>query len=94
MEYCDRVIYLDLPRRVSFRRAFWRPFNGRGKTRPDLADGCPDKLDWEFLWYTLWFERTMGARTQERITASGKPVVWIRSDRDKLRYLETIQRQE
>lgn len=49
LEKCDTVIFLDLPRllcvyRILKRVAFYRP-----GSRPDMADGCDERFDWEFI---------------------------------------------
>lgn len=50
----DIILYLDFPRRVCLRRVLsrWRTY--RGVTRPDMAPGCPEKIDREFLRWILW----------------------------------------
>jgi adenylate kinase family enzyme len=49
LEAADTVIFLDFPRPLCLWRVVKRRFKYRGKTRSDLAPGCPEKLDWEFL---------------------------------------------
>lgn len=49
MEACDTVIFLDIPRRICLYRILKRPFLFRGKTRPDMAEGCNEKVDLEFI---------------------------------------------
>jgi adenylate kinase family enzyme len=50
----DTVIFLDFPRLLCLWRVCKRRFVYRRKTRADLAPGCPEKLDWEFI---LWIWR-------------------------------------
>lgn len=45
----DTVIFLDLPRMVSLFRVLRRAIRYRGRERPDMASGCPEKVDREFL---------------------------------------------
>lgn len=45
----DTVIFLDLPRWLCLYRALKRAFVYRGRTRPDMAPGCPERLDAKFL---------------------------------------------
>ena len=91
LPYCDLVIYLELSRVRCLWRVTRRALKYRGVTRPDLHPGCPDKIDREFASYTWNFEKAMGVPSKEMVAASGKPVVWLKSDRDKLRYLESIK---
>ena len=43
------VIWLRLPRRLALRGAVLRWMRYAGRTRPDMAPGCPEKIDFEFL---------------------------------------------
>ena len=57
LKYCDTVVFLDYPRRVCLPAALGRIIRGYGKTRSDMADGCPEHLDWEFLQYIWRFKK-------------------------------------
>ena len=50
---CDTVIFLDLPRRICLMRVFRRRLRFRGRARPDMNQGCPERLDAKFLWW-IW----------------------------------------
>lgn len=49
----DAVIYLDFGRWHSLWRVAKRWLHYRGQTRPDLGEGCPEKLDREFITF-IW----------------------------------------
>ena len=49
IEACDTVIFLDLPRAVCTWRVLKRIVMYRDKGRPDMGEGCPERLDFEFL---------------------------------------------
>jgi adenylate kinase family enzyme len=49
LEKCDTVIFLDLPRFVCVYRVLKRVATYRKGKRPDMADGCDEKFDWEFI---------------------------------------------
>ncbi len=57
-EEADHILYLDFPRRVCLPRAFLRLWKFRGKTRPDMAPGCPEKIDFAFLKWLIRDGRT------------------------------------
>ena len=57
LEAADTVVYLDTPRRRCLVRVLLRVFRYRGKTRSDLAPGCPEKLDWKFLMWIWCYRR-------------------------------------
>ena len=46
---CDAVIFLDLPRRVCLWRVIKRIISYRENSRPDMAEGCAERFDLEFL---------------------------------------------
>lgn len=49
IEKCDTVIFLDLSRIVCTYRVIKRVALYRKGGRPDMADGCDEKFDWEFV---------------------------------------------
>jgi adenylate kinase family enzyme len=53
MEACDLAIFLDLPRHVCVRRVIARWRRHRGRSRPEMAAGCPERFSWKFLWW-IW----------------------------------------
>ncbi len=46
---CDTVIYLDFPRLACLLGVCKRVLTTYGKVRPDMGEGCPERLDFEFL---------------------------------------------
>ena len=46
---CDTVIFLDFPRTICVYRILKRVLTYRKGTRPDMAQGCDEKFDWEFI---------------------------------------------
>ena len=45
----DTVIYLDYPRRTCLLGVVKRVLSNYGKVRPDMAEGCPEKFDLDFI---------------------------------------------
>ena len=64
LKYADTVIFLDYPRRVSMWRVVKRILCFYGKTRADMTDGCPERLDWNFLRYVWNYNRDMRPRIE------------------------------
>ena len=50
---CDTAIFLDLPRTVCLYRILKRWLKYRNTNRPDMTEGCNEKVDWEFLGW-IW----------------------------------------
>ena len=49
VRYCDTVIYLDFSRFACLLGVLKRIFTTYGTVRPDMGEGCPERIDWEFL---------------------------------------------
>jgi adenylate kinase family enzyme len=54
---CDTIIWLDYSRWACLWGMLQRALRNRGKTRPDMAEGCPERLNWEFVKYIWNFNR-------------------------------------
>ena len=65
LERCDAVLFLDYPRRLCLFRALRRILRWRGRTRPDMAEGCPERLDPAFIRWIWDFHRTQRPRVLE-----------------------------
>ena len=53
LEKCDTIVYLDYSRWQCLLGLLQRVITGRGKVRPDMAKGCPERFDWELVKY-IW----------------------------------------
>lgn len=49
----DEIVWLCYPRLVCLARAIRRHRTYRGKVRESIAEGCLEKLDWEFVRWIL-----------------------------------------
>lgn len=78
MEEADQIIFLNFSRMACLIRAARRYFHYRNTVRPDMAPGCKEKLDWEFVRWILWEGRSKSARHRyDKLTAdySGKTII-------------------
>lgn len=53
---CDTVFWFDLPRRTCMLGILTRIAKSYGQVRPEMAPGCPEKIDFEFFRY-VWTYR-------------------------------------
>ncbi|TCD46417.1 AAA family ATPase [Streptococcus sp. X16XC17] len=63
LEEADCIIFMNFPAYLSFFRVLKRYLRYRGHSRPDMAEGCLEKLDWEFIWRILYRGRNKKKRT-------------------------------
>lgn len=93
LEQADAIVLLLFPRAVSLWRCFKRYRKYRNRTREDMAPGCNEKLDAEFVRWILWEGRTRKTRAHYREIASAyaSKTVILRSQRQIDRYLAALQ---
>jgi adenylate kinase family enzyme len=92
MARADTILFLDVPRRVCLWGALRRVVRYRGRSRPDLGAGCPEKFDLPFLRWIWLFERDTRPEIVARLErhAEAKRVVTLRSRREIARFLESL----
>lgn len=62
LEQSDLIIILAFNRFFCFKSALQRYFENKGHTRPDMAEGCNEKFDFEFAMWILFYGRTYKKR--------------------------------
>jgi adenylate kinase family enzyme len=89
LQACDTVIFLDMARTLCLRRVLKRAIMYRRQSRPDMAEGCHEKLNLKFM---LWIWN-YSSRTRPKIvhmiesSVEGKRIVWLRSPSEVERFL-------
>lgn len=96
LEEADRIILLQLNRFVCLHRILKRWLTYRGQTRPDMAAGCREKVDWEFIRWVLHDGRTKKKkagfdRVAERYKAK---VIRIRTVKEQCAFLDSLEAKE
>ena len=93
LERCDAVVLLDYLRRVCLFRALRRILSWRGRTRPDMAADCPERLDGEFVRWIWDFHRTQRPQVLELLDGwTGEKHVFC-SPKDCARFLAKLERE-
>ena len=96
LERADTAIFLDLPTWLCVTRVLVRVHSYHGRTRPDLPEGCPEKLDLEFLRWVAGYRRRSREKVVRVLDArereGGLRVVRLRSPREVAAYLEATGR--
>lgn len=89
----DTIIFLDLPRLVCTWRVIARRFHYFGRSRPDVAPGCPEHLTWEFVSWVWTYPSRRRPDILRRLdsVSQEKQVVILRSSREVERFLATIR---
>ena len=57
MKRCDTIIYLDFSRFACLMGVLKRVITTYGKVRPDMGEGCPERIDLDFLKWVWNFNK-------------------------------------
>lgn len=94
VQRCDTIVFLDMPRLLCVWRIAKRNFLYRRGGRPDMAEGCHEKLDPEFVSWVWNYPR----RTRPQVIAlirthwQEKRIVWLRSTEEVKKFLSDPRR--
>ena len=88
IERADSIIFIDFSRYFCIYRVLKRRIQNRGKTRYDLAEGCIEKIDWEFLKWIWNYPKRSRKNTLEKIYSSGKAVYHLKTRKAVKLFLE------
>lgn len=80
----DMVLWRRPPRGVAIRSVLERWWKYRGQSRPEMAPGCPEKIDLQFLQYIWTFEKREAPQFEEMLASHGRgiPVLTLKSFRE------------
>jgi adenylate kinase family enzyme len=62
---CDTAIWFDLPRSTCMLGILSRIAASYGRVRPEMSDGCPERIDFEFFRYVWTFREKQRPRLLE-----------------------------
>lgn len=93
MARADTIVWIDLPPLLCLWRAIHRMITYRRGGRPDMAEGCDEKLDLAFYAFILTFNRKVRPRIEAALAAHGAHarVVRLRSDREVAAFLAQVR---
>ena len=92
LERADAVVYLDYPTWLCLWRAFGRVRRFRGRARPDMAPGCPERFDPAFFWYILTFRRGPRRRTEAKLVGHEAKVMRFRRPGELRSWIDALAR--
>jgi len=86
-ELADAIIFLDLPRWLCLLRVLRRALLGYGRSRPDVAPGCPERFDWAFLKWVWNYPKRSRPKTLALLRAYPGSVVTLYSNGEIRRWI-------
>jgi adenylate kinase family enzyme len=87
----DTVIYLDFSRFACLMGVLKRVFITYGKVRPDMGEGCPERIDWDFLKWVWDFNKNKREKNYRLLNeAEGKETIVLKNRRAVKKFLEQV----
>lgn len=89
----DTIVFLDYNTWICLWGILWRRVRYHGRSRPSLPEGCPERVNFEFLLYVLNYRRTRrpGILQQlEKYRAGGKNIFIFGSRQEAGAWLESF----
>jgi len=90
---CDAIVFFDFNRVTCLWGAAKRAFLQRGASRPDMPEGCPERLDWAFLRWIWGYSRVSRPKVLSAIERASDDVevVMVRNRRQARNLLESMR---
>jgi len=90
LKHSDTIIFLDINRYVCLFRAIWRSIKSYGKTRPDMAEGCKEQLDFGFGKWILDYPNSRKPKILKLLSSlpKDKKVIILSSSNEVKRFLK------
>jgi len=87
----DEIIFLNYPRIICLMRVLKRYRDFRGNARDSVADGCIERMNWEFAWWVLYKGRTSARKRAfgDIVRKYRQKTAVIKNDRELECYLQT-----
>ena len=86
----DTAVWLDYPTALCLGRALRRWWMYRGHSRPDMTEGCPERLDGEFLLYILNFRRAWRDRNATALAGFDGTIMRLRTPAETAAWLTAL----
>ncbi|WP_342560011.1 DNA topology modulation protein [Psychrobacillus sp. FSL W7-1457] len=92
VKYADLIIFLDFRRTLCTYRVLKRVWKHHGKTRDDMASGCNEKLDWDFLKFVWGFPSKVRPTILKVLSEAGKSrdICILRNPKELKTFLNTV----
>ncbi|MBQ8603303.1 MAG: DNA topology modulation protein [Oscillospiraceae bacterium] len=91
-EQADMILFFSFNRFTCLYRVVKRWLKYRGTSRPDIAQGCNEKIDFEFVRWVLWDGRTPRKRRgyENMCKKYSNKVVILKNQRQLDDFLQTL----
>lgn len=67
LESADTIIFFDMPTHLCIYRIIKRRIMHKGKSRPDMNEGCPEKLDMDFVKWVWGYNKNQRPKIMNKL---------------------------
>ena len=93
MKHCDTIIYLDFSRLFCLMGVLKRIITTYGTVRPDMGEGCPERVDLEFLKWVWNYNRDKREYNYRLLNeAENVETIVLKNRRMVKRFLQSLER--
>ncbi len=86
----DIVLFLDFQIALCVSRIIKRVWQYRGRVRPDMADGCPERFSLAFLLYAARWNHGPRQRNEALLKGSEAKIIRFSSPGDLQRWMDSL----
>lgn len=88
----DTIIFLDIPRAICAYRVIKRWIQYRNKTRPDMGEGCEEKISLEFLKWVWEYPKAKKPVILQKMNALSKEkkVIILKTPKEVEQFLKKL----
>ncbi|MFS0752302.1 DNA topology modulation protein [Oceanobacillus sp. 1P07AA] len=86
MKYADTIIFLHYKTTRCLHRIIKRRIQYHGQTRPDMGEGCKEKLDWDFVHYVLMFNKNNAPTILDKLNSVKEKQIYIIKNPKQLKH--------
>lgn len=93
IEHADTMIWLDFSTFAAVRGVLHRIRTTRGRVRPDMGDGCPERFDPSFIKWIVNFRRKVRpkiVKVAEEALSEGKNVIVLKNRREVEEFVKSL----
>jgi len=92
VEKADTIVHLDFSTLNCLYGVVKRRIQFHGKTRPDLGEGCPEKIDWEFFKWVWNFNGNQNVRIKEMLAEQKDKKIIVLKNRGEIdKFVEEVK---
>ncbi len=93
LKKAEGIIFLDRSKWLCLYRVLKRKLQYLGKTRPDMTEGCIERVTWEFFAYVYNYNQTRRPKILEKLKdyQSSKKVYILQNQKQVLQFLNNLK---